>query len=308
MNLIDLTGQRFDKLLVLGLDPEHRTNPSGKIVWKCQCDCGTIVYKTRDSLMRPLTTNVVKACSKQCGAIIPNGTRFTRLVVLDTIIDKNNQPICLCQCDCGKQIMVPPNRLKLQQTKSCGCYKIERMSEIGKANSYKSDITNKRFGRLIAIEPTEKRLSRSVVWKCQCDCGNIYYTSVSRLNSGHTVQCDKCKTISKGEDKIKKILETNNINFEQEKSFNTCRSPLSNHLLYFDFYVDNKYLIEFDGKQYFQVNGWYDSHQLKDSQIRDNYKNQWCKTNNIPLIRIPYTELEFLDIKDLKLETTKFLI
>jgi len=37
-------------------------------------------------------------------------------------------------------------------------------------------------------------------------------------------------------------------------------------------------------------------------------KNQWCKENNIPLIRIPYTHLKDLQIKDLMLETTKFLI
>lgn len=37
-------------------------------------------------------------------------------------------------------------------------------------------------------------------------------------------------------------------------------------------------------------------------------KNQWCKDNNIPLIRIPYTHLDKLIIEDLKLETTTFLV
>ena len=46
---------------------------------------------------------------------------------------------------------------------------------------------------------------------------------------------------------------------------------------------------------------------LKTKEL-DEYKNQWCKENNIPLIRISYTHLNDLCIEDLLLETTKFLI
>lgn len=35
MKLNDLTGQRFDKLLVLGIDPNNSHNSSGKVLWKC---------------------------------------------------------------------------------------------------------------------------------------------------------------------------------------------------------------------------------------------------------------------------------
>lgn len=34
------------------------------------------------------------------------------------------------------------------------------------------DITGQRFGRLIAINPTDMRSRGSVVWHCRCDCGN----------------------------------------------------------------------------------------------------------------------------------------
>ena len=34
----------------------------------------------------------------------------------------------------------------------------------------------------------------------------------------------------------------------------------------------------------------------------------WCKDNNIPLIRIPYTHYKELKIEDLLLETSKFKI
>jgi len=35
------------------------------------------------------------------------------------------------------------------------------------------DLTNQRFGRLIAKRPTKERRSGSVVWGCKCDCGNL---------------------------------------------------------------------------------------------------------------------------------------
>ena len=41
---------------------------------------------------------------------------------------------------------------------------------------------------------------------------------------------------------------------------------------------------------------------------RDLIKNQWCRENDIPLIRIPYTHLTQLCIEDLLLETSQFLI
>ena len=37
-------------------------------------------------------------------------------------------------------------------------------------------------------------------------------------------------------------------------------------------------------------------------------KNKWCQENNVPLIRIPYTRLKELSLKDLLLETTNFLV
>ena len=51
------------------------------------------------------------------------------------------------------------------------------------------DITGKRFGRLVAIEPTNKRVCGYVIWKCKCDCGNISYVTTRNLLSGNTKSC-----------------------------------------------------------------------------------------------------------------------
>lgn len=77
----------------------------------------------------------------------------------------------------------------------------------------------------------------------------------------------------------------------------------------FDFYVENKYLIEYDGIQHFSPgSGWNTLEQLKKTQEKDKLKNLWCQQHNIPLIRIPYTHLDEITIEDLKINTSNFLL
>ena len=76
----------------------------------------------------------------------------------------------------------------------------------------------------------------------------------------------------------------------------------------FDFYIDNKYIIEYDGKQHYDPKYAWNSFQYEQTKNHDEMKTQWCKKNNIPLIRIPYTHLNELCLDDLKLETSKFII
>lgn len=51
------------------------------------------------------------------------------------------------------------------------------------------DITNKRYGRLVALEPTDKKDKKGcVIWKCKCDCGNECEKS-TKLLLGETRSC-----------------------------------------------------------------------------------------------------------------------
>ena len=65
--------------------------------------------------------------------------------------------------------------------------------------------------------------------------------------------------------------------------------------LRFDFYLpDYNCCIEYDGIQHFKRTNF--SHDnFEERQKRDEIKNQYCKDNNIVLIRIPYTDLDLID-------------
>ena len=97
---------------------------------------------------------------------------------------------------------------------------------------------------------------------------------------------------------------------KKKKKFNDCRFLDTNNYARFDFFINNQYLLEFDGIQHFESfgYGWFTSEAHQKIIEHDNFKNQWCKEHNIPLIRIPYTHLKRLCLEDLKLETSKFLV
>lgn len=314
MEKIDFTGQKIGKLTVLDIDPEHSHNDNGRLLWRCQCECGNIVYKTVDSL-KVKNKKHPMACSVRCGALLPNGTKINRLTIIKPIFENGQETKYECQCDCGNTVIISSQHLKRGTTKSCGCLQKEHMSEIGKKYSIKTDITNERFGKLIALKPTEKRPSektRSIIWECICDCGEYHYASVHNLKNGSVSRCPKCFTISKGEDKICEILDNNNINYSRQQTFSGCRFKDTGKLARFDFYIDNKYIIEFDGEQHFTYSDspktWNTEQNYNRTVSHDKYKNEWCKKNNIPLIRIPYWSYNNLSLEDLLLETTKFLI
>ena len=52
------------------------------------------------------------------------------------------------------------------------------------------DITGLRFGKLVAVNPVEKRDNRNeLYWLCKCDCGNEVVVRGYSLRSGNTKSC-----------------------------------------------------------------------------------------------------------------------
>lgn len=132
------------------------------------------------------------------------GQKFGRLTVLEATNKKTSdgRRIWKCLCDCGNIKFTSCQNLKRGHCTSCGCKNKEQIIALGKSRGL--DITNKRFGKLVAIKRAENKLaySDSVAWECKCDCGNVIVTTVSALNSGNTTSCG-CRKKSEGEELIK---------------------------------------------------------------------------------------------------------
>ena len=245
-------------------------------------------------------------------AIDLTGQKFGRLIVeyKDYSHTVSGRYLWHCRCECGNETNVRPYDLRAGRTKSCGCLQKEKASEIGKKTVHENfkhelkNISNQRFGKLIALK-VDHRETSATFWKCLCDCGNYTIVRLQDLQSGNTSSCGCIR--SKGEQKIQQLLYDNNISFVKEKSFENCIYPDTLGNPRFDFYVNNTYLIEYDGIQHFQDNNFFSSTVL-EQQKKDIFKNQWCKENNIPLIRIPYTILNNMTIEDLLIDKSKYVI
>lgn len=241
---------------------------------------------------------------------LTNKTFDSGITALEFVEIKNHAAYWKCKCHCGNEFIVRGADLSNGHTKSCGCIGKKKIQQLGKKSDHKiKNLIGQKFGLLTVIEQTDKRSSdRYVIWKCRCDCGNEIELSSHALKQGQ-ISCGCQKWKSKGELKIAELLLSANIPFETQKTFESCRFKDTNALAFFDFFVDSKYLIEFDGIQHFNSKfGWNNEENFRKIQERDKFKDLYCKENNIPLIRIPYTILSLLKIDDLKLDTTKYLI
>lgn len=95
---------------------------------------------------------------------------------------KSGYTVWVCKCQCGKEILLDTRCLQRKTIQDCGCTTKVKPGQI--------DLTGKRFGRLVCVEPTEDRkFHGSTVWKCICDCGNTCTAAGRQLTSGNKKSC-----------------------------------------------------------------------------------------------------------------------
>ena len=124
--------------------------------------------------------------------------------------------------------------------------------------------------------------------KVQIICPNHGIFEQRPCNHKNGEGCPKCRE-SKGEIKIRKILNEHNINFISQKKFSECKDQ---HKLLFDFYLPEiNTCIEYDGEQHFESNSFFGGDVRLINQIKkDQIKNDFCEKNNIKLLRIRYDD------------------
>lgn len=139
--LIDLTGQRFGRLVVIER-AENYVSPSGdtNTMWKCQCDCGNITVVAQNKLRGGTTVSCGCYNREVCSELqLENleGQRFGMLTVIsraNNIYHPNGSYSVAwnCLCDCGAEVVVQAGNLKSGHTTSCGCIQSKGEAKIKK--------------------------------------------------------------------------------------------------------------------------------------------------------------------------------
>ncbi|WP_239704872.1 hypothetical protein [Mammaliicoccus sp. E-M24] len=204
-------------------------------------------------------------------------------------------PVLIKHIKCGKEYEALPRHL-LKGTKCRQCtlnrlwgkrdndFFLERFNQAPDSSEYK--LVSDYKGRM------------NLITLLHLECGREFTATANNiLNSG--TRCKHCN-ISKGEKKIKFYLEKLNIDYQEQLSFDDCINANTGKILKFDFGVYHneqlQILIEYDGRQHFEANDHFGGEEkLKLQQYLDGIKNEYCKYNNIPLLRIPYTKFNIIE-------------
>ena len=138
-----------------------------------------------------------------------------------------------------------------------------------------------------------KSAKSKLLWLCPK--GHNFSMNWNNFQSGK--RCPICRS-SNGESKVATFLDSNEIEYKREYTFDDCRNI---RVLPFDFAIfrdEQLYcLLEYDGEQHFKKTGWEstDDNKLDRTILTDNIKNDYCRSNNIKLIRIPYWDFSNLE-------------
>ena len=288
-----MSGHKYhDDMVVNGMYMKHylSTNDGKPAKGEFLCPYCNEYFITRIS-------GVVNGHTKSCGCrklSVRPGEQYGYLTVIKQVDSKDNNSCWLCKCKCGNTIIAKGKLLKRGAVKSCGCWQRTHSSP------NKLDLKGKTFGYLTVLEEVgrEKRYKGQnlVLWKCRCVCGKEIEVSSYFLTHSKRISCGCKKNKSFGESKIYQILEDNNIHFIHQKSFPDLRNPITNYLLFFDFYLpEHNVCIEFDGEQHYNCRPndiFYKD--FESIQYRDKIKNNYCKEHGIHLYRIRYKYVQLL--------------
>lgn len=194
--------------------------------------------------------------------------------------------LCL---DCGKTIHIEHLQNLFRETKKNFCPYC--------SNTYKGELIGKRLPVAAAQERLDKELGGEYIiipekyngWSrkglIRHSICNKIFTAAPRDLLYHS-HCP-CYTInSKGEQKIKEILDQYSIKYEQQKRLNSIKKAP------FDFYLpDYNLLIEFQGRQHYEpVEKFGGEKQFLIQQEIDNRKREIAKKEGYQLLEISYLD------------------
>lgn len=170
----------------------------------------------------------------------------------------------------------------------CGCIECskEKLSAKNKKSHDQYVEELKKINPNIVVSDNYVNSWTPILHKCLVDNNEWYAAPVRILYGNGCPKCNKSNE-SKGEREIRLWLDGQHIIYETQKSFKDCRDirPLP-----FDFYLPryNK-IIEYDGEQHFKSVEYFGGDKAFECRIKhDNIKNEYCKNNDISLLRIPY--------------------
>jgi very-short-patch-repair endonuclease len=135
---------------------------------------------------------------------------------------------------------------------------------------------------------------QKVWWQCPRNKKHEYQAKIGNRTLGNKTDCPSCNQ-SKMEGAVYEILKDKGIPFEGQKKF--AELAFHDNKLSYDFFLPSwNAVIECDGRQHFEEALDYFHHQKSyaHQRLRDVVKNAFAAREGFALLRIAYTEIEFI--------------
>lgn len=270
-----------------------------------KCSCGSIFYRT----WADMSTHVYTVC-KECSIKKRGMTKRNSIEDIEKIFNEKGYILLsrnyktrttYLECEDKEGYRGFLNYAHLLQGSKISRFDLRVNSKYYQYNVNHYALLNGISSRMIGFADNELWSRKGI--KIKCECGEIFETSISSFMNGKE-RCDSCtKRISLYEQKIIQWLNKNKVKYIRQYRFEDCKNILP---LPFDFYLE-KYntLIEIDGEGHYQPA--YFNHcsyekaveSYERAKINDNIKNNYCKENEIKLVRIPYWDIANKKYKDI---------
>ena len=177
---------------------------------------------------------------------------------------------------------------------------IEHNSEKHRHSSDYVEKTIESFGGILLNKEDYKTCTTKNLCVVCSSCGSVFITSLYAYTKHNGQRCPTCsQSESHGEYIIRNFLDMYRIENIPQYRFDDCKYKST---LPFDFYIPSmNTIIEYDGEfHYFPIEIDGSPEQAKkrfeETKLRDEIKNNYCKQNGINLIRIPYFELDNINM------------
>lgn len=139
----------------------------------------------------------------------------------------------------------------------------------------------------------DKKLEGSEYYLCKCACGNEVILTEEEILSQ---SCHRACSVMRGEVCAADLFDELDVPYIAQMSF-------ADTDLIFDFYLPTlNTIIECDGAQHWRAQNseWASRFKLQETRERDAYKDEYCATHGIKLVRIPHWDKKKLNVDYLR--------
>lgn len=148
------------------------------------------------------------------------------------------------------------------------------------------------------VEVIGEYVNNNTATDLYCKKHNCYFSLTPSAMLSRWSCCDKSRVTYK-EENMCSLLESWGYRIIRQKIFEDCKD--ARDLQYDAYLVDFNVVLEYDGEQHFRPvafgkQSWEEAVEKYEYTVKhDKIKNEYCKKNHIPLIRVPYWEYENMD-------------